>query len=368
MVWYRGTGVGNYTQQLIANLQALPGDEQYRILWADNEEPPPLPERWRAFPMPRQHQADLPLIERWLRDEAIDIYHVPQNGMRVPDDLGATRLVVTVHDLIPFVMPETVNASFRRRFQREVTAALEAAWRVIAVSRHTARDLTSVLSVPPERIRVVHPAHQDFFRPVSPATAYGILQARYGVEPPFLVYVGGLNPRKGLFDLLYAYSKVCRGLDSGQQLVIAGESVRHLPAIQAMGQAIGIVPYLRLAGHIEQADLPALYSAADFAVYPSLYEGFGLPPLEAMACGTAVITTETSSIPEVTGSAAIRVGPGDVTGLAGAIKMLAGDEGLRRRLAAAGLRRARRFSWAKAAGQIRSIYLEDTSQEDNASR
>lgn len=349
-------------------MQALPGDEAYRILWPEDAEAPRLPERWRAYPMPRQRGLDLPLIERWLRDEAIDVYHTPQNGMRAPVELGKTRLVVTVHDLIPFVMPETVNPSFRRRFQREVPESLGAAWRIIAVSHHTAGDLVRVLSAPADRIRVVYPAQQSFFRPVRGDEAAALVSGKYGIRQPYLVYVGGLNPRKGLLDLLYAYSKVCRSLDSGQSLVIAGESARHLPAIQAVGQALGITPYLRLIGHVEQADLPAVYSGADFAVYPSLYEGFGLPPLEAMACGTAVITTEVSSIPEVTRRAAVRVTPGDTRALARAIKRLADDVAFRQRLVRSGLRRAGCFSWAGAAEQIRSVYLEDAPQEETPNR
>lgn len=365
LVWYRGTGIGSYTRDLLAYLPAAAagGAERYLVLWPEDAPAPRLAPGWAAVPMPRRRERERLMLSQWLARESVDVYHAPQNGMRAPGDLGRTKLVITVHDLIPLVLPETVRHGYCRRFLREVPDAVERASAVITVSCHTASDISRLLGARPDRLRVVPAAPDPALRPVAAGSARQLIRTKYGVDEPYILYVGGLNPRKNVADLIYAYSKVCRGLWPELVLVIAGESLRHGPPLRELVHALGIERYVHWPGHVADADLAALYSAAEFLVYPSLYEGFGLPPIEAMACGTPVLCSDAASLPEVVGRAAVTVPSGDVTALAAAIGKLAGDPDLRGRLGRRGIRRARRFSWPDAAAAIRQVYLEVATEE-----
>jgi glycosyltransferase involved in cell wall biosynthesis len=365
-VWYRGTGIGNYTHQLVSHLQRLDRVNEYRLIWPEDCPQPDLPDGWATVPMPRDRGADRPLIEAWLERERMDIYHVPQNGMRAPSRLGGARLVVSIHDLIPFVLPEYVRYSFAHRFLREVPAAAGRAARVITVSRSSAEDLATILRVDRSRIRVIHPAPEEVFRPLQAADraqAAAMLAGRYGVMRPYLLYVGGITPRKNLLDLVYAFGKVCRQLVPQMTLVIAGARGQHAEQVAGLAGLLGLKTYVHLPGEVPLEDLPALYSLASFCVYPSLYEGFGLPPLEAMACGTPVLCSDAGSLPEVVGRAAMLVPSGDVTSLGEGISRLAGDVRLRECLADRGRRHVARFSWATAAAGILDVYREVSAQE-----
>jgi glycosyltransferase involved in cell wall biosynthesis len=296
------------------------------------------------------------------------VYHVPQNGLHAPVDCGPTRLVVTIHDLIPWVVPEFVRYSYIHRFLREAPAAVESASAVIAVSGQTARDLTRILGVESSKIRVVHPAPEDVFRPVPLDLARPLAAGKYGLDGPYAIYVGGLNPRKNIRDLIYAFDKVCRMLAPQTRLLIVGDSGAHAGALRSFVELLRLGDYVLTPGEVPLEDLPALYSAALFAVYPSLYEGFGLPPVEAMACGTPVICSDAGSLPEVVGRGALVVPAGDVTALAGAIHRMAGDPRLRMRLCRRGAEQAARYSWRAAAAEILRIYTELAAQEEEALR
>lgn len=366
-VWYRGTGIGNYTHQLIQHLQQLDRSGRYRLLWPDDCPLPDLPERWSATPMPKDRDAERGKIGVWLEEQQIEVYHVPQNGMRIPADLGAAKLIVSIHDLIPFLLPECVRYSFARRFLREVPAAAERAARIITVSHRSARDLVSILGVSDAKIRVVYPAPEAVFRPVPAglrAQAAARLAARYQVFRPYVLYVGGISPRKNLLDLVYAFSKTCRQLVPQMTLVIAGAHGEHAGQVTGLVDLLGLKTYVHFPGAVTLADLPALYSLAEFAVYPSLYEGFGLPPLEAMACDTPVLCSDAGSLPEVVDRAALMVRSGDVTALSEAMCRLAEDHGLRECLVSRGRRHVARFSWNRTAAAILDVYREVAAQEE----
>lgn len=362
--WYRGTGIGAYTRDMLAALQPLREQERYLVLWPDDAPLPRLAPGWRAVPLPRRRRRERESLAAWLERESVDVYHVPQNGLRAPATLPPGRLVITLHDLIPFLIPETVRASYSRRFLREVPQAVSRSARIIAVSEHTARDAVRLLGACPDRLRVIPAAPDPRLRPVPRSMARGRMAERYGLTHPYLLYLGGFNPRKGVPDLLYAFSQVCRRLSPQLDLVLAGENSRHVQRLAAMAAAIGLEGYLRWPGHIADPDLASAYSGAEFLVYPSRYEGFGLPAVEAMACGLPVICSDAASLPEVTAGAAVLFPAGDVTALAEAIVRLASDPELRRCLSEGGEARAAALAWPGAARRIRKVYLETAAQED----
>jgi glycosyltransferase involved in cell wall biosynthesis len=263
---------------------------------------------------------------------------------------GGRPLVATVHDLAFRHYPDAYPAAGRRYHDRSARIVAGEAARVIAVSQATAHDLTELYGVEPGRITVV-PLGADPPGPGDQAAAARLL-GDLGVRGPFLLAVGTLEPRKNLPRLLAAFGEVTDELPD-HHLVVAGP-VGWGPTLRPTWDSVRV----KLAGPVGDAVLHALYRGADGLAYPSLYEGFGLPVLEAMANGTPVLTSDRSSLPEVAGDAALLVDPLDRAAIAAGLVRLAGDEALRRRLVEAGRRRAAGFTWRATAAATWATYRQ----------
>ncbi|MCB9143514.1 MAG: glycosyltransferase family 4 protein [Anaerolineales bacterium] len=257
--------------------------------------------------------------------------------------------------------------------------------RVITVSQHAKREIVQRYGIDPQRIAVTYEAAAEQFRPVADLAALQAVRARYGIgDGPFLLALGNLQPRKNIGRLVEAFGKVVNseqfsvisGLSetvsedrspitdhstslrygTACSLVIAGKALWRESEIFATVQQAGLEERVVFPGYVDDADLPALYSAATAYVYPSLYEGFGLPPLEAMACGTPVVCSTAASLPEVVGDAAVSIDPLRVDSLAQGLREVLGNAGLRDDLRARGLRRAAQFSWDRCAAETLAVY------------
>jgi glycosyltransferase involved in cell wall biosynthesis len=277
---------------------------------------------------------------------ALDLVHA--TSAAVPPAPGRA-LVATVHDLGFHHHPETYPPAGRRFHERATRIVVAEAARVLVPSRATARDLAEVYGLEPDRVALT-PLGVEL-PPRDPAPARRLL-AELGVRGPFLLAVGTLEPRKNLRRLLGAFADSAEELPD-HHLVVAGP-VGWGPALRPTHDLVRV----KLAGPVDDATLHGLYAAADGLAYPSLYEGFGLPVLEAMAHGTPVLTSERSSLPEVAGEAALLVDPTDQAAIAAGLLRLVGDQALRARLAAAGPRRAARFTWPATAAATWAAYLE----------
>jgi alpha-1,3-rhamnosyl/mannosyltransferase len=270
--------------------------------------------------------------------------------------------VLTVHDLIPLLFPRQSTWQARLLFRWALSLALRASHRVIAVSESTARDLQQYFHTPSERVSVIPEAPDPTFYPRPPAEVAAV-RRKYGLPAPFVLYVGSNKPHKNLPRLIEAWSLLTPHVShftfhaSRFTLVIAGVWDPRYPEPRLLAERLGL-QNVRWLGPVPEADLPALYSAATLFVFPSLYEGFGLPVLEAMACGVPVICSNTSSLPEVAGDAALLVDPTDVRALAAAITDLLEDESRREEMRERGLQQAARFSWERTAAMTLEMYRE----------
>jgi glycosyltransferase involved in cell wall biosynthesis len=366
------TGIGQYTWELLRHLPLVDPGTTY-VAWYLNARgmaggprrflrelaAPNLVERWTPIPARwfdrLSRRFDLPRLEWFIR---FDVLLAPNF---IPPPTRARRLVVTVHDLAFRRFPETAPHGTRWWLGR-LDRALAGAVRIIAVSESTRRDLLELYGVRPERVVVIpHGVDRDVFRPAS-AQELEAVRRRFGIDGPYLLSLGGIEPRKNLPGLVRAFAALPAGIRP--TLVIAGVGVAWNPeGGRALDEVLDEVsPEVRrriaMVGYVAGADKAALIGGAEALVYPSLYEGFGLPVLEAMACGTPVLTSDLSALPEVAGGAAVLVDPRDVDSVRDGMERLLTDDGLRERLAEAGMARATAFSWTETARRTAAVLRE----------
>lgn len=347
-------GVATYCRGLLHGLSSeARGDDI--LLYAKESPPPDLPIapplRWRAMAAPLW----LPLaVPRALRAARVDLFH-GTNHMAPP--FAGVPTVITVHDLSALTMPEYHTRRNRLLTVPQMLLSLRRATRIIAVSRATARDVTGLPGIDPARVRVIMEAPTPGLAPASPDAVRELVR-RLDLPRPFVLFLGALEPRKNVATLIQALGRLRRDGDDRTRLVIAGAEGWRNDDVYAEARRIGLGGAVHFAGYVAAADLPALYGAATAFVYPSIFEGFGLPPLEAMVCGTPVVCSNTSSLPEVVGDAAITADPLDVDALATALRRVLDDADLRARLRTAGFVRASLFSWERTASRTLEVYHE----------
>ncbi len=298
------------------------------------------------------------IVPQLLRRLRADLYHSPYIAR--PYRPGVPALL-TVYDLIPLRYP-AYSTTRARLFARGVTRlALRTARHVIAISGFTRDDFMAEFRLPPDRITAIPLAADPLFRLQSPE-AIADVRARYKLPGAFALYLGSNKPHKNLVRLIEAWSAVDRKSQiTNHRLVIAGAWDDRCPEARQRSEALGLGNRVTWLGAAPEQDLPALYAAASLFVFPSLYEGFGLPVLEAMACGTPVICSSTSSLPEIAGDAALLIDPSDTTALAEALCMVLTDGDLRAGLRRRGLEQAARFSWEQAAMATLELYRKTLS-------
>jgi glycosyltransferase involved in cell wall biosynthesis len=340
------TGVVNNTLHLARQLTAThPGDV---VVYADHpataheQAPADIPlRRLQAPPILWKHVA-LPLA---LARERVDLFHSPTGTLPL---WSPCRQVVTIHDLFAAIEPAWFPPRMAWQLRTTQRRAAHAASAVIAVSETTRRDLVERYAVPPERIRVVYNGvDHSRFRPAE-VDAEAIAR-RFGVPFPFILCVGSLMPWRNAARLLRAAARL-----ENYGLLFVGRDIWGSDPTARLAAAQGW-DWARFTGYAADADLPALYAAASVFAYPSLYEGFGIPPVEAMACGTPVVASNAGALPEVLGDAALLVDPYDENALAEALQAAANDRGtLRKR----GIERAARYTWPTAAAETWQVYTE----------
>lgn len=346
------SGIGRYTRSLVEALVRLSPDERW-ALYLDRPTPEvPAGVETRCLPWPQRLLWTLWAAPRELRARPVDVFH-GVTGFELPPG-GAARLVTTVHDLIPLRFPGLVPWRHRWAVRALLGGALRRATRIIVVSEATRADLLGRYPVPAGRVHVIPEAADPRFAPPARADRIG-LRDRYGLRLPYVLFVGLLEPKKNLAGLLAAVARLrARGAWGETELVIAG-APGWGPEARETATRLGGSGVVRFLGAVPDGDLPALYGEALAFVFPSLWEGFGLPVLEAMASGAPVIASRRGALPEVAGDAALLVEP-EPEPLADALGTVLADPALRTRLREAGLARARTFSWERTAAATLAVY------------
>jgi len=357
-------GISGYVGPLVREMLAMSQDAQYRLV---------LRRGWLAHPsagtldalgpVTRIHVPDRVLLFWWdCLGRAFPAYSGLWKSLDlflatclVAPVLPCGRVVSIVYDLIPLRLPELFpdHEEFRRNLERVLMRSCA----VVAISRRTRDDLVELMGVDPDQVHVIYPGRDDIFHPISLPQAAEVA-GRYGLSGPYILYVGALSPHKNVAAVLRAYQLAREEGKLRAKLLVVGSS-------RWGGEALSLLQTLRvrddivMPGFIPAVDLPALYAGAELFVFPSRYEGFGLPVLEAMACGVPVIVSKAGALPEVAGEAGLYVDPDDCETLANLMRRVVGERELRSKMAAASLKQAQNFSWTRSAAKLLAL-LRDT--------
>jgi glycosyltransferase involved in cell wall biosynthesis len=354
------TGIGHYTLALARALAGLSPSDEFELVSPFpflTESLEHLPDNLRA----RRARGRLAGKRWWtvglpfeVRRAGYALFHGTNYDIPL---WNRCRTVVTIHDLSVLLLPEMHERAIVRRARRRLPIMARAADVIITATEAVRREICEHLRVDTQRVVVTPYAPRRSFRVVALEQAAEV-KRRLRVEDDFLLFVGTIEPRKNLLTLVRALEEVLRSTRLRPQLVIAGREGWLTDELFSYIKRAGLPERLRFTGYVSEEDLSALYSSCSAFIYPSLYEGFGLPPLEAMACGAPVITSRVPSIMEVVGDAAHLVEPKDAAALAQSIIKLLENEGERERLSRAGLARAAGFTWEKTAEQTLAVYRE----------
>jgi glycosyltransferase involved in cell wall biosynthesis len=358
------TGVGHYTLELARALALISPRDEFELVSPAPFNDAALTEIKRAN-LPnlltknprassiRGHWWSIGL-PMYIRRAGFDLFH----GTNFDVPLWKQgRSVVTIHDLSALLHPDKHRTRLVRRARLRLPLVARFADRIITPTESVRSEVCQRFKLKPAKVKSIHSAARTSFAPIPFAETVGLRQ-RLRVEDDFLLFVGTLEPRKNLLMLLRAFAQIMEQSELRPQLVIAGGEGWLMDEMFAFIRKSGMSERLRFTGYLSDEELRGLYSSCKVFIYPSVYEGFGLPPLEAMACGAPVIAGRIPSLQEVLGSAARLVDPLDVEALAGAIVELLKDENQRKALAAAGLKRAGQFSWEQTARMTLHVYRD----------
>lgn len=355
------TGIGNYVHNLLERLPELDPTIDYYFLRNDrpidgfeirtpNAEFVVSPD----YPDDRWEEEFVP---SFLRSYEIDLFHSPRSGYMTFCPPGRPY-VVTLHDLIPLMFPEKYPAQWIQLIRERMPAYLSGAEKIITVSHSAKKDVQKLIPLEDDRFQVIHQGLETDYGPVPKRIAQTRLRERFNLEGEYIFYIGGFSFRKNVTTLVKAYSLLPEHLRKVYRLVLGGYRSDDFDEVVKCVNDLGLQERVLFTGpaRCSDEDVRCLYSQASLFVYPSIYEGFGLPPLEAMACGTPVITSNRGSLPEIAGRGALMINPDDCRELSDAIEKVLTDAELRRSLTEKGRMISSQFSWDRNARETLGVY------------
>jgi glycosyltransferase involved in cell wall biosynthesis len=351
-------GIGTYIRNLLRHLARIDHSTEYVLLCgeADLGVAAQLGPNFRAVlePSPNyslREQVHVPWV---LRRERPDLYHAPHYvlpaGVRCPS-------VVTIHDCIHLMFPQYLPNRLAYAYARaQMWSAARRSDCILTVSEASKRDILHLFNVPPEKIVVVYNAIDSHFSVTPSEDAVARVRERYQLDHKFVLYVGNIKPHKNLVRLIEAFDELRQGALEDLKLLIIGDQISKVPALRRAVHRHKLHKQVRFLGYVGDDQLAILYRLASVFVFPSLYEGFGLPPLEAMASGTPVVASNVSSLPEVVGDAAVLVNPYDVDAIVDGLRRVLTDPVLAADMSRKGIDRAREFSWEQSVAKTWAVY------------
>lgn len=355
--WYRGTGIGTYTYQLISNINNIDNINEY-LLFLPQNTGLELKNNFSIKPIEEStnsnfwDEVNAPNI---LNNTDIELYHVPQNGVGLTENINCLK-TITLHDIIPLRMPETVSDRYLNIFNNQLPKIIANCDGIITVSEFSKDDIAKEFNFPKDKIFVTYLGAEDIYKPLDKKSCKYFLKNKYNIDKNFLLYVGGYSPRKNIIGILEAFSLLDPKLRENLSVVITGKKGISYSIYMKRAEDLGIKNSVIFTDFIPLDHLPLFYNACEFLVYPSFYEGFGLPPLEAMACGTPVIASNVTSIPEICSGSALLVDPYNVDELSLSMSELLSDNKLRDSMIKYGLNNCLKYSWANTAKDTIAAY------------
>jgi len=339
------TGFGFYVNNLVKNLKKIDKKNKYSFFKPDTTRDLSAPKRfiWDQFE----------IVKKAMR-EKVDILHQPTFSAPI---LYNKKVIVTCHDLIALLYGKDIPFWSRQFFGRWMPFSYKKATKIICISENTKKDLIKLLKIKPEKIKVIHLAAADEFRPISDTKKIEEVKKKYKINGKYFLHIGTLNPRKNLEFLIKVFNEIIKSF-SEYKLVITGKKGWYFEGLFNLVKDLKLSDKVVFTGYIEDQDAPYLYNGSELFLFPSFYEGFGLPPLEAMSCGIPVISSNTSSMPEVVADAGILLSPTDQDAWVKSAFAILNNSDLREILSKKGLEQAKNFSWKKCAQETLKVYEE----------
>jgi glycosyltransferase involved in cell wall biosynthesis len=295
------------------------------------------------------------MIREAVRVEEMDLFFGPSFKGIFRKDL---KTVVTIHDMSHEYYPEAVNQIILSALKKELPKTAQSAHAIIAGSQNTKKDILKFLNIPDNKVKVIYHGVDKQFRPINDKELLDVIKKKYDLPRRFILYIGAIQPRKNISGIIRAYGVLRKDPSFEHHLVMAGGVGWKNKDIYRLVEELGLKNQIKFLSYIEDTDLPAIYNLSEAFVFPSFYEGFGFPVLEAMACGVPVVTSNVSSLPEIGGDAVVYVNPHSVEEIADAVRMALSDEALRNRCTLKGLERARLFTWEKCGNETLKTFEE----------
>lgn len=354
------TGIGQYVYYLLNSLAKIDNKNSYYIL-TDK----PLPYKWQlpgnftivVLQAQNTEEWRRKSLVQFLLRKSISIYHDPNNGLFFPET-KVCKLMVTIHDLISYRLPATVPEQYLQNITKKLPEVISNSNLIITDSINSSKDIYHYFpNLEKNKVKIVYPGINDIYHPNYPLVKVKEMKAHYGINEDYILNIGGFIQRKNIFGLVNAYAQLIKKTTKKYQLVLVGNKCFTYKEVLKRAEALGINDMVIFTDYVPEQHLPLLYKGASLFVYPSLYEGFGLPPLEAQKCGTPVVSSNTSSLPEVLGNSAELCDPQNTLDIVDAMLRVLEDENYRKDLISRGFKNSRKFNWKKTAKKILECYF-----------
>ncbi|BAK81302.1 glycosyltransferase family 4 protein [Candidatus Arthromitus sp. SFB-rat-Yit] len=357
---YHGTGIGTYTKNLITHLLKIDKDNFYNLLYCGYNPTQFKQSNSQIYFISRKHSSyfEQIYIPNLLQKNNLSLFHMPQNGIGYKELISSKKFksIVTIHDLIPYILPQTVGKSYLKNFLKQMPYIVENSSAIITVSEYSKQEIMKFFSVDPNKIFVTPLATSKNFKPLNTSYCKDILKEKFNIDYEFILYIGGFSKRKNIYNLISAFKMAYKNFNKPLKLVLLGQIREEFRKLLKMINENGLSDYIVFTGFVEEKYLPIFYNASEFFVYISLYEGFGLPLLEAMSCKKAIISSNVSSIPEVVDSTSYQVNPYDILEISESLCKLSNDNNLKNKLSENAYTRSKLFSWEKCTYSTLEIY------------